>query len=58
MQVPENDKKRIQRYDHGAAAVTVNSDYVEVIVFGGFKKLRGSLIADPVFLTFGKCIRN
>ena len=55
VQVPANVKKLIERYGHGAAAVTVNSDCVEVIVFGGLKG--GSVIADPVVLTFGKCIR-
>ena len=54
MQVPGKYKKLIQRYVHGAAAVTVNSDCVEVIVFGGLKGV--SVIADSVVLTFGKCI--
>ena len=54
MQLPEKNKKLIQRYGHGAAAVTVNSDYVEVILFGGKNELRGSFIADPVVLRFGK----
>ena len=58
MQVPEKDKELIQRWGHGAAAVTVNSDCVEVILFGGQKKLLGSLLADPVVLTFGKWIRD
>ena len=57
VQVQEKDKKLIQRYCHGAAAVTVNSDCLEVILFGGQKKILGSLIADPVVLRFGKCIR-
>ena len=52
--MPEKDKKLIQRYGHGAAAVTVNSDCVEVILFGGRKELGGSPIADPVVLRFGK----
>ena len=52
--MPEKDKKLIQRYCHGAAAVTVNSDCVEVILFGGLKELGRSPIADPVVLTFGK----
>ena len=57
MQVPKKYKRLIQRYDHGAAAVTVNSDCVEVILFGGYKDLLlGSPpIADPVVLRFGKC---
>ena len=54
MHVPEKYKKLIQRWGHGAAAVTVNSDCVEVIVFGGLKGV--SVIADSVVLTFGKCI--
>ena len=40
MQVPEKDKELIHRHRHGAAAVTVNSDCVEVILFGGRKELR------------------
>ena len=57
MHVPEKDKKLIHRYGHGAAAVTVKSDFVEVIVFGGWKKGL-SIVADTVVLTFGKCIRD
>ena len=55
--MPEKDKKLIQRFGHGAAAVTVIADCVEVILFGGKKNREGSLIADPVVLRFGKCIR-
>ena len=52
--MPEKDKKLIQRYGHGAAAVTVNSDCVEVILFGGYKEVLGrSPIANPVVLRFG-----
>ena len=54
--MPEKSKKLIQRYGHGAAAVTVNSDCVEVILFGGKRKYGGSNIADPVVLRFGECI--
>ena len=52
--MPEKDKKLIQRYDHGAAAVTVNSDCVEVILFGGYEDFGSSPIADTVILRFGK----
>ena len=31
---------------------------MEVIIFGGRNKPRGLSIADPVVLTFGKCIRE
>ena len=57
VQVPEKYKKLIQRFRHGAAAVTFNSHYVEVIIFGGWNKGL-STIADPVVITFGKCIRE
>ena len=55
--MPEEDKKLIQRYDHDVAAVTVNSDCVEVILFGGLKELLlgTSRNADTVVLRFGKC---
>ena len=56
MPVQEKDKQLIQRCGHSAAAVTVNSDCVEVILFGGDKELFGAFDADPV-VTFGKCIR-
>ena len=51
--MPEKDKKLIQRYGHGAAAATVNSDCVEVILFGGQNKNR-SVIADPEVVRFGQ----
>ena len=56
--MPEKNKKLIQRLTHGAAAVTVNSNCVEVILFGGWKELLGSYIADPVVLRLGECIRE
>ena len=55
--MPEKYKKLIQRFCHGAASVTINSDCVEVILFGGRKELCESFLADPVVLTFGECIR-
>ena len=51
--MPEKDKELIERYCHGAATVTVNSNRVEVILFGGWNELK-SLIAHPVVLRFGK----
>ena len=47
------DKELLQRYGHGAAAVTVNSDCVEVILFGGFNK-NHSPIDDTVVVRFGE----
>ena len=52
--MPENGKKLLQRWGHGAAAVNVNSDCVEVILFGGYNK-NGSRIADTVVVRFGEC---
>ena len=55
VQVPEKDKRLLQRYGHGAAAVTVNSDCMEMILFGGYEDnlLESLPIADPVVLRFG-----
>ena len=53
--MPQKYKKLIQRDSHGAAAVTVNSDCVEVILFGGEDK-KGSLMADTVVVRFGECL--
>ena len=52
--MPEKSKKLIQRGGHGAAAVTVITDYVEVFLFGGSKKLGGLPIAEAAVLRFGK----
>ena len=54
--MPEKDKKLIQRCRHGVAAVTVNSDCVEVILFGGYNK-NGSFIADTVVVRLGECLK-
>ena len=55
--MPEKDKKLIQRWSHGASAVTVNSDCVEVILFGGRDK-DDSLIAYTVAVRFGECFSD
>ena len=46
--------KLLQRYGHGAAAITVNSDCVEVILFGGWDK-NSSRNTDTVVVRFGEC---
>ena len=51
--MPEKDKKLIQRYGHGAATILVNSDCVEVILFGGQDKDL-SLMADTTVLRFSE----
>ena len=53
--MPKKDKKLIQRWCHGAAAVAVNSDYVEVILFGGVNK-DVLLMADTVVVRLGECL--
>ena len=53
--VPEKGKKLKQRWCHGAAAVTVNSDCVEVILFGGYDK-NSSLMSDTVEVRLGECL--
>ena len=53
--MPQKDKMLIQRWGHGAATVTVNSDCVEVILFGGWDKKR-LLVADTVVVRFGECL--
>jgi len=50
--VPEKDKKQLLRYGHGAASFTVNSDCMEVILFGGEQKLVP--VAELVVLRFGR----
>ena len=54
--MPEKYKKLIQRYCHGAAALTVNSDCVEVILFGGYNKFF-DLMADTTILRFGELVK-
>ena len=57
MQVLEKYKELIQRYAHGAATVTVNSDCVEVILFGGYDK-NYYPVADTTILKFGELVTN
>ena len=52
MEVSEKYKKLLHRSGHGAAAVNVNSDCVEVIFFGGLNN--NSLIGDTVVVRFGE----
>ena len=54
--MPGKHKKLVQTYVDGAAAVTLNSDCVEVILFGELIEIGGSNIADQVVLRFGTCI--
>ena len=54
--MPEKDKKLILRQCHGAATLTVNSDCVEVILFGGYDK-NYSHMDDTTILRFGKLVK-
>ena len=54
--MPEKYQTLIQRNSHGAATITVNSDSIEVILFGGYDK-HGSRITDTTVLSFGELIK-
>ena len=54
--MPEKYKKLMQRQGHGAAALTVNTDCVEVILFGGYDGYH-FLMADTTILRFGKSVK-
>ena len=49
----KKDKNLTLRFAHGAAILNVNSDCVEVILFGGVDK-NGYLMADTTILRFGE----
>ena len=54
--MPKKYKKLIQRLGHGVATLTVNSDCVEVILFGGYDK-NYSLMANTTILRFGEFVK-
>ena len=53
--MPGKFKKLVKRYGHGAAALTVNSDCVEVMLFGGYSK--NSHMDDTIILRFGELVK-
>ena len=55
--MPEKHKKLIWGYDHNAATLSVNSDCVEVILFGALAK-NLSLMTDTTILRFGEYVMN
>ena len=55
--MPGKHKKLIQRCYHGAATLTINSDCVEVILFGG-RGENHSIMADTTILMFGEYVIN
>ena len=54
--MPEEYKKLIQRFGHGAATVTVNSDCVEVILFGGL--FRSDSFMTDTIIRLGEYVMN
>ena len=54
MEVSEENKKLIQRSGHSTAAVSINSDCMEVILYGGWNN-DDMLIGDTVVVRFGEC---
>ena len=44
----------LRRYGHGAAALSVSSECVEVILFGGRSVFRGTVSANTAVLRFGR----
>ena len=44
----------LKRYGHGAAALSVSSECVEVILFGGRSILLGADLANTAVLRFGR----
>ena len=47
-------KELLQRYGHGAAALSVSSEWVEVILFGGKSKFLGNDLVNAAVLRFGR----
>ena len=54
--MPEKYKKLVWRYGHKAAALTVKSDCVEVILFGGCDK-HSSIMAETTIFRFGELVK-
>ena len=48
------NKEMLKRYGHGAAALSVSSKCVEVILIGGRRAFRGTVIANTAVLRFGR----
>ena len=47
-------KELLQRYSHGAAALSVSSECVEVILFGGRSTFFGDDLLNTAVLRFGR----
>ena len=54
LQVRVENKDMLKRMYHGAAALSVSSECVEVILFGGRSKTHGTDLANTAVLRFGR----
>ena len=54
LQVRVENKDMLKRMCHGAAALSVSSECVEVILFGGRSKMVGNDLANTAVLRFGR----
>ena len=53
-----SNKELVKRIGHSAASFTISPECMEVVLFGGRKIVRGSLIADTAVLRFGKALKQ
>ena len=58
LQVRGKDKKILERYGHGAATLSVHSECMEIMLFGGKNSLYGSKLVNDVVLGFGRSYKN
>ena len=49
-----DDNNMLKRWGHSAASLTINSECIEVTVFGGTRTLSSPAMFDQVVLQFGK----
>ena len=49
-----SNTKLMQRFEHGAAPLTISPECTEVVLFGGKPEMFGTPIADTTVLRFGK----
>ena len=54
LQVRVKNKEMLKRYVHRAAALSVSSECVEVILFGGRSEMLGTDLANTAVFRFGR----
>ena len=52
------DEKMLERYGHGVATLSVHSECMEIMLFGGKNSLYGSKLVNDVVLGFGRSYKN